>query len=143
MGPLYAPSPQAMLITELKKCTMLLSNSSRNNFTQILQCSINIVQGEEGFLTFCVFGPGVSLTFCQDCSFLRSQLSQKKYSQQNGKAMKNRAATNGQLFPVLAAVLSRLQFYCINPCHKDTLATLVTLWKLGSKVHYLMVETVN
>ena len=33
MRPLYAPSPQAMLITELKKHTILLSNSSGNGFS--------------------------------------------------------------------------------------------------------------
>ena len=53
--PFYAPSPQAMLITELKKHTMLLYNSFGNRFVQILQCSINIVKGEGGFLTFRVF----------------------------------------------------------------------------------------
>ena len=55
---------------------MLLSNSSEDSFTPILQCSTNIVQGEGGYLTFHVFSSGVASTFRQDCK-LNNVLSLK------------------------------------------------------------------
>ena len=54
---LYAPSPLAMLISELRKHAMLLANSSRNNLTPIYYSVQPTLSGGGG---------KVSLTFCQD-----------------------------------------------------------------------------
>ena len=50
---LYAPSPLAMLIPELRKHAMLLANSSGNNLTPIFySVQPTLSGGEGGFVTF-------------------------------------------------------------------------------------------
>ena len=53
---LYAPSPLAMLIAELRKHDMLLANSPGNSLTPIY-CNVQptLSGGKGGFLTFHVF----------------------------------------------------------------------------------------